>query len=77
MKRTHYSAVEARYTNAFCVGQNDSEFLLEFGQYDDTDDTEHFHTRVVTSARYAKAILITLHGALVDHEAIHGSLSDD
>jgi len=69
--------LEARYANAFRVGQNDSEFLFEFGQYDDADDTERFHTRLITSPRYAKAILMTLQSAIVEHEAVHGSLSDD
>lgn len=69
--------LEARYANAFRVGQNDSEFLFEFGQYDDAYDTERFHTRLVTSPRYAKAILMTLQSAIDEHEAVHGSLSDD
>ena len=54
-----------RYANAFRVGFNAFELIIEFGeQFTDNDDDEHLHTRIVTNPVAARALLTALQQAL-------------
>jgi hypothetical protein len=54
-----------RYANAFRVGFNAFELIIEFGeQFTDNDDDEHLHTRIVTNPVAARALLAALQEAL-------------
>jgi hypothetical protein len=68
--------LEARYANAFQVGHNAFEFVLEFSQqYGDTEDAA-VHTRIVTSPHYAKGFCAALETAIADYEREFGVIKD-
>jgi hypothetical protein len=59
-----------RYANAFRVGFNAFELIIEFGeQFTDNDDDEHLHTRIVTNPVAARALLTALQQALEQRTA--------
>jgi hypothetical protein len=63
---------EARYANYFQIGQNASEFILQFGLFY-TDETEPLlHTRIITSPTYAKTLIGLLQEAMEKHENQRG-----
>jgi hypothetical protein len=64
--------LEGRYANAFKVGHNAFEFLLDFGQAAPTGDKVRFHCRIITSPVYAKAFLETLHESVEKYEKAFG-----
>lgn len=68
------SGLEGRYANCFQVGHNALEFLLEFGQVYRSSEQECFHTRIVTSPVYAKALLATLCDAIDQYERSFGEI---
>ena len=47
--------LEGRYSNFLKVGYNALEMVLEFGQLYGESSEEIIHTRIVTTAPYAKA----------------------
>ncbi len=55
--------LEGRYANAFNVGQNAFEFVIDFGQSYVEGKREIFHTRIVSSPFYANVLLKTLQDA--------------
>lgn len=66
--------LDGRYANYFEVGYNAFEVILDFGQlYSDTG-TAQVHTRIVTSPRYAKALLDTLTHSLEQYEQTFGAI---
>lgn len=66
--------LEGRYANYFEVGHNAFEFLVDFGQLFPETGQAQFHTRIVTSPRYARALLDTLSEAIEQHEQIFGEV---
>ena len=65
-----------KYANCVEVGYNEYEFLLEFGQSFREEEPPAMHTRIVTTAAYAKALSRVLHDSLEDYEAEYGTLPD-
>ena len=61
--------LEGRYANYFKVGYNAFEFVLEFGQLYQGEKEARMHTRIVTSAVYARQFLETLSEALQQNES--------
>jgi hypothetical protein len=59
---------EGRYANYFKVGHNRVEFVLDFGQHYDEKGTPQFHTRIIMSPVYVKALMETLRQAMEQHE---------
>jgi hypothetical protein len=57
------------YANCFQVGYNAFEFLLDFGQSYETDQTI-MHTRIILLPSYAKNLAELLYTSLASHE--HG-----
>lgn len=59
---------EGKYANYFEVGHNAFEFVLDFGQSYVDGKNVHFHSRIVTSPIYAKALLETLRRSVEQYE---------
>ena len=66
--------LEGRYANAFQVGHNAFEFVLEFGQGYNDEHEGVTHTRIVTGPSYAKALCETLQAAIARYEREFGAL---
>ncbi len=64
--------LEGRYANAFQVGHNAFEFLLDFGQASPAEESAHFHTRIIPGPAYAKAFSQTLREAIDSYEKTFG-----
>ena len=58
------AALPGRYANYCQVGQNAMEFVIDFGQRYGEVQTPLFHTRIVTTPFYMKAILAALKEAM-------------
>ena len=70
--------LEGRYANYFKVGYNAFEFVIDFGQcYNEEDNGEQPHTRIVTSPFYAKALLEMLQKSVSQYEQHHGTISEN
>lgn len=69
--------LEGRYANAFQVGHNAFEFLLDFGQAAPESEQPHFHTRVITSPVYAKALAATLQESIHQYEQAFGTIPQE
>ena len=68
---------EGRYANYFEIGHNPFEFILDFGQFHAGDRNAVFHTRIITSPAYAKALFDTLGSAIEEFEKDRGVFRDD
>lgn len=66
-----------RFANYFQVGHNAFEFLVDFGQFYRDSDEAQFHTRIITSPAYARALLEILQDALDRYESSFGLISDE
>ena len=58
---------EGKYANFFQVGHNAYEFIIEFGQLYQAEETPRVHTRIITSPAYARELLQTLQDALSEY----------
>ena len=68
--------LEGRYANYFEVGNNQAEFLIDFGQFYTQGEVPAFHTRIVTSPVYAKALTRLLNDAVMQYEERFGLIDD-
>ena len=68
------SYLEGRYANSFQVGHNAFEFLLDFGQVAPERGRPHFHTRIITSPVYAKALTEILRESIHQYEQAFGTI---
>jgi hypothetical protein len=59
------SARVRRYANAFNIGFNAFEVVLEFGQQLSEDEDAAMHTRIITHPIYAKALYESLGESLL------------
>ena len=65
-----------KYANYFQVGQNELEFVIDFGQSFSDGREEHFHTRIITSPPYAKELLRILEDSIEEYEARFGRIPE-
>lgn len=66
-----------QFSNYFQIGHNAFEFLFDFGQcYLDSDQAQ-FHTRIITSPAYARALLEILQDAIARYESAFGIIPDE
>ena len=72
----HQVVKDGRYANFFKVGYNEYEFLVEFGQYFQQEDSPSLHTRIITSPVYAKALWQTLRDSVEEFEARYGTIPE-
>jgi hypothetical protein len=63
-----------QYANYFKVGQNAYEFVLDFGQFYPESENANFHTRIITSPVYAKALLTILQESITQYEQTFGAI---
>lgn len=68
--------LEGRYANAFKVGQNAFEFVIDFGQSYVEGKRELFHTRIVSSPFYANVLLKTLQESIERYEKVFGAIPE-
>lgn len=67
---------KVEYANYFQVGHNGVEVVLDFGYgYDEEHAT--LHTRIVTTPRYAKALLELLRESLGRYEQAFGPIATE
>jgi hypothetical protein len=66
--------LEGRYANYFKVGHNAFEFLLDFGQFYAESQRAQFHTRIITTPTYAKALFDILRDAIAQYEQTFGAV---
>jgi hypothetical protein len=59
--------LQGRYTNYCRVGQNAMEFVVDFGERYGEQDAPLFHTRLITTPNYMKAIVFALQEALENY----------
>lgn len=64
IEQADLSARVRRYANAFNIGHNAFEFVLEFGQQLSEEEDATMHTRIITHPIYAKALYESLGDAL-------------
>ena len=67
------STPKVEYANYFQIGHNGVEVVLDFG-YGYDEEHSSLHTRIVTTPRYAKALLQLLHESLERYEQAFGSI---
>ena len=60
--------LEGKYANFFKVGYNAYEFILEFGQLYQSENSPRIHSRIITPPAYARELLETLAAAIRRHE---------
>jgi hypothetical protein len=70
------SDLRGRYANYFEVGQNQAEFLIDFAQFYTAGERPAFHTRIVTSPLYVKALTRLLNDAVTHYEERFGPIED-
>jgi hypothetical protein len=66
--------LEGRYANAFQIGHNAFEFLLDFGQAFPESESARFHSRIITAPAYAKVLFETLKDSLERYEQNYGDI---
>jgi hypothetical protein len=67
--------VPASYANYLQVGENQFEFVLEFGtHYPDKLSEAEIHTRLITNPHYAKLFSELLSEAIRQHEQKNGRI---
>ena len=66
-----------RFANYFQVGHNAFEFLFDFGQFYRDSDEAQFHTRIITSPAYARALLDILQDAIDRYESAFGGIPEE
>lgn len=64
--------LEGRYANTFQIGHNAFEFFIECGQMSLSGEQATFHTRIITTPAYAKALFETLKDSLEHYEQNYG-----
>jgi hypothetical protein len=65
---------KVEYANFFQIGHNGVEVVLDFG-YGYDDEHAALHTRIVTTPRYAKALLDLLRESLERYEQGYGPIT--
>ncbi len=66
--------IEGRYANCFQVGQNELEFLIDFGQSYSECEKENYHTRIICNPFYVKVLLKLLQTSVKRYENTFGSI---
>ncbi|MCF6147079.1 MAG: DUF3467 domain-containing protein [Candidatus Kuenenia sp.] len=61
-----------QYANAFKIGHNAFEFVIDFGQSCSKNET--FHTRIVSSPYYANVLLKILRESVERYEQTFGAI---
>jgi hypothetical protein len=69
-----HARFEGRYANCFNSGFNAFDFVFEFGQHFPGEGDPHWHSKVITSPAYAKAIFETIRESLTRYESIYGPI---
>jgi hypothetical protein len=67
---------EGRYANYFKIGCNAFELIIDCGQCYAHDGEPRFHTRIITSPSYGKALLKTLTKCIGEYDKNYGGSKD-
>lgn len=68
--------LEGRYANAFQVGHNAFEFVLDFGQANLPDTASRYHTRIITGPVSAKVLFAVLRESIERYEEAFGPIPE-
>jgi hypothetical protein len=68
--------VEGQYANCFQIGQNEFEFVIDFGQSYAENGKEHFHTRVVCTPHAANVLLKLLQKSVKEYGETFGNTEE-
>ena len=68
--------LEARYANHFQIGQNEFEFLIDFGQLHCECEDENFYTRIICNPFYANVLLKLLQASIKRYEKSFGLIAE-
>jgi hypothetical protein len=68
--------LEGRYANYFELGFTASEFLLDFGQFDQDTESAIRHTRIITNPTSARVFLKMLADVVAESEAQIGPVRE-
>ncbi len=69
--------IEARYANCFQIGQNEYEFLIDFGQSYAECRQEYFHTRIICNPFYANVLLKLLQKSIKRYKENFGPIAEE
>ena len=61
-------SADGKYANFFRVGYNAYEFIIEFSQIYQAEESARVHTRIITSPAYAQELLRTLQQSLLEYQ---------
>ncbi len=67
-------AIEGRYANCFQIGQNEFEFLIDFGQSYCECEEECFHTRIICNPFYVNVLLKLIQTSINQYEESFGPI---
>ncbi len=67
---------EGRYANCFQIGQNEFEFLIDFGQSYCERGEENIHTRIICNPFYANVLLKLLQTSIKRYEDDFGPIAE-
>lgn len=73
-RRRARARMVGRYANAFQVGFNAFELVVEFGESFSRGEAAQVHTRIVTNPIFAQALLRTLSDSLREYERSYGEI---
>lgn len=69
---------EGRYANCFQIGQNEFEFVIDFGQsFEESECKESFHTRVICNPYSVNILLKLLQKSVKEYEEMYGEVEND
>ncbi|MCF6150046.1 MAG: DUF3467 domain-containing protein [Candidatus Kuenenia sp.] len=77
VERKKNKPLEGQYANCFQIGQNEFEFVLDFGQSYDEGGKENFHTRIVCNPYFVKVLLKLLQKSVKEHEETFEELEEN
>ncbi len=63
-----------QYANYFRIGHSSFEFVIDCGQYYSGDKKVWFHTRIITSPAYCKALFATFEESIGQYERTFGAI---
>jgi hypothetical protein len=67
---------EAKYANYLQGGMNETEFVLDFGQHYEGDESPRLHTRIVAAPPYVKAFAALLQNCIAEYEMRYGPIRE-
>jgi hypothetical protein len=71
------SGLQGRYANAFRIGFNALEFMIDFAQSSTNHQVAEVHTRIIMNPAYGRVLLRLLNNSIEQYEQSHGRIAAD